>query len=40
VTEEIVENQNTDVDAVSGATFSSNGIREAAQAALEQVVMK
>jgi uncharacterized protein with FMN-binding domain len=40
VTKEIVENQNTDVDAVSGATFSSNGIREAAQAALEQAVTK
>lgn len=33
---EIIENQSADVDTVSGATFSSTGIREAAREALEK----
>lgn len=32
----IVEKQSTDVEAVSGATYTSNGIKEAAQNALSQ----
>jgi uncharacterized protein with FMN-binding domain len=40
VAKDIVETQSTDVDAVSGATFSSSGIRAAAQAALEQAEAK
>ncbi len=34
--DEIVEQQSTDVDTVSGATFSSNGIIHAAQKALKK----
>ena len=35
---EIVETQSTDIDAVSGATYSSNGIINAAAKALQQAV--
>lgn len=38
VPDAIVEAQSADVDTVSGATFSSTGIREAARQALEQAV--
>ncbi len=34
VIQEIIQNQDVNVDAVSGATFSSNGIMEAAANAL------
>lgn len=34
VSQEIISNQSADVDAVSGATFSSNGIMQAVEAAL------
>ncbi len=34
----IVENQSTDIDTISGATFSSTGIREATKKALEKAV--
>ena len=37
VVSEILEAQNTDVDAVSGATYSSNGIKKAVLDALKQV---
>lgn len=36
VTNEIVKNQSTDIDSVSGATLSSNGIREAVNDALSK----
>ena len=36
VVSEILEAQNTDVDAVSGATYSSNGIKKAVQKALQE----
>lgn len=36
VISEILEAQNTDVDAVSGATYSSNGIKNAVQKALQE----
>ena len=36
VVSEILEAQNTDVDAVSGATYSSNGIKKAVLDALKQ----
>lgn len=36
VISEILETQNTDVDAVSGATYSSNGIKNAVQKALQE----
>ena len=36
VVSEILESQNTDVDAVSGATYSSNGIKNAVQKALQE----
>jgi uncharacterized protein with FMN-binding domain len=35
---EMIEQQTTDVDTVSGATFSSTGIKNAAAAALEKAV--
>lgn len=38
VLEEMVRSQSTDVDTVSGATFSSGGLIEAAQNALEKAV--
>lgn len=36
VIEEMMENQSADVDAISGATFSSNGIINAVKQALEK----
>lgn len=36
ITEDIVEQQSADVDTISGATFSSTGIREAAALAIEK----
>ena len=33
---EIIDNQSTDVDTISGATFSSTGIRNAVTQALEK----
>lgn len=38
VTEDIVKKQNTEIDTVSGATFSSGGILEAAADALSKAV--
>ncbi len=38
LTEEIVQEQSADLDAVSGATYSSNGILDAVRNALEQAV--
>lgn len=38
LTETIVKKQSTEVDTVSGATFSSRGILEAAEAALDKAV--
>lgn len=38
ITDQIIEEQGADVDTVSGATFSSGGIRDAVKAALEQAV--
>lgn len=38
LTDEIVQNQSVDIDTVSGATFSSRGILEAAKNALEKAV--
>lgn len=35
---EIIEEQSTDVDVISGATFSSTGIKNAVQNALEKMV--
>jgi uncharacterized protein with FMN-binding domain len=40
ITDEIVEKQDTEVDSVSGATFSSKGICDAAASALEQAVIQ
>jgi uncharacterized protein with FMN-binding domain len=40
LTDQIVEQQSTELDAVSGATFSSNGILGAAEAALDEAVNK
>ena len=34
----IIEAQSTDVDTISGATFSSTGIKNASQEALEKAV--
>ncbi|MCD8364408.1 MAG: FMN-binding protein [Clostridiales bacterium] len=36
ITDDILEAQSADVDTISGATFSSTGIRDAAAAALEE----
>ena len=36
VIEEMMESQSADVDAISGATFSSNGIINAVKQALEK----
>lgn len=38
ISEEIISKQSSEVDAVSGATYSSNGIMEAVQAALSKAV--
>lgn len=38
ITDQIIEAQSADVDTVSGATFSSGGIRDAVKEALEQAV--
>ena len=40
VVDEIIENQSADVDAVSGATFSSNGIINAVKQGLEKAEAK
>lgn len=40
VVDEIIENQSADVDAVSGATFSSNGIINAVKQGLEKAEVK
>lgn len=38
ITGDIIEEQSTDVDVVSGATFSSNGIKNAVKQALDKAV--
>jgi uncharacterized protein with FMN-binding domain len=40
VIEEMMENQSADVDAISGATFSSNGIINAVKQALEKAELR
>lgn len=40
ISQEIISSQSADVDAVSGATFSSNGIMQAVSSALEQAKTK
>lgn len=40
IPKEIIQNQSVEVDAVSGATYTSNGIVNAVKDALQQAIIK